>query len=148
MGLIVIGGYLIRWQSRQWSETRDDASLEPREIRHFRRQHLRRLLVSALLILLGVMIPAGDALLTHQGRDPAIGNAPALQQRFQALFAIYWIVVLLLTLWIVLLAAVDWLSTRVFVRTTRVALSGLARKRRELEAEIDRLRDQHRNGHS
>ncbi|MSR59560.1 MAG: hypothetical protein EXS05_18275 [Planctomycetaceae bacterium] len=148
IGLVFVGGYLIRWQAVMWRSHRTDPGLEEREMRHFRRQYFRRMLVSALLILLGIMIPAGDAVMTWLGNNVPAADDQILQKRYQAMFAGYWIIVLLITLWIVLLAAVDWLSTRVFVRKTRVALSTLARQRRELEAEVDRLRGRHRNGSS
>ena len=105
-------------------------STDDRERRHYRLQFRRRIQVSALLLLMGIMIPIGDWLMV-QRRDPLW-------------ITVFWIVVLALALWIMLLAAIDWLSTRMYIRATRTTLAGLARKQRELEAE--RLRGRGTNG--
>jgi hypothetical protein len=88
--------------------------------------------VGALLLLMGIMIPLGDWLM--------------VQRRNPQWIALFWISVLALVIWMTLLAAVDWLSTRMHVRATRAALGTLARKQRELEAEIERLRSNRSNG--
>jgi hypothetical protein len=142
IALIFLGAWLIRWHWAAWGQHRrqnaadQDAGSVPtgddRERRHFRLQFRRRIQVSALLILLGVMIPIGDWLM--------------VQRQNPLWITIYWIVVLTLALWIMLLAAIDWLATRMYVRATRATLASLARKRRELEAEAERLRGRGSNG--
>ena len=92
--------------------------------------------MAALLILLGILLPTGDWL-TGQAINNRMNGRPVI---------IFWIVTLFLALWIMLLAAFDWLSTRMFMRATRAALGSLARKQRELEAEVARLRNQRSNG--
>lgn len=135
--LILLGAWLIRWHWAVWVQHRgQQADAKPagddRERRHFWLQFRRRLQISALMILLGVMIPLGDWLM--------------VQKRNPLWLAIFWIVALVLALWIMLLAAIDWLATRMYVRATRAALAGLDRKRRELEAEAERLRGRGSNG--
>src|SRR5579872_6672173 len=139
--LILLGAWLIRWHRAAWGQhraqdigqtTASQYAGDDRERRHYRLQFRRRIQVSVLFTLLGIMIPVGDWLMV-QRRDP------------QAI-AIFWMIVLALALWIMLLAALDWLSTRMHVRATRAALSGLARKQRELEAEVERLRGRGSNG--
>lgn len=132
ISLVLLGLWLIRWHRTAWAAHRDDGTLGDGEKRHYRRQFRRRIQVSALLILVGVMIPLGDWLM--------------VQRRNPKWITVFWIVVLLIALWIMLLAALDWLSTRVHTRAMRAALGSLARKQRELEAEVERLRNKRSNG--
>ena len=131
-GLILLGVWLIRWHRAVWGVHCDDETTDDRGKRHYRRQFRRRVQVSVLLILVGVMIPLGDWMMV-QRQDPKW-------------IAIFWIAVLIIALWIMLLAALDWLSSRMHVRAVRAALGSLARKQRELEAEVERLRNKHSNG--
>ncbi len=130
--LILLGIWLIRWHRAAWNAHRADETADERAKLHYRRQFRRRIQVSVLLVLVGVMIPLGDWLMV-QRRDPKW-------------IAIFWIAVLFIALWIMLLAALDWLSSRMHVRAARAALGSLARKQRELEAEVERLRSKHSNG--
>ncbi|MGQ0636979.1 MAG: hypothetical protein ACT4QC_20410 [Planctomycetaceae bacterium] len=132
--LLTLGSVLLRWHLRAWSTERRDATLDDRERSHYRARFLRRVQVAALLILLGILIPAGDLLMA------------AAQRRHAGLITGYWIVVLLMTLWVMLLAALDWVSSRANLRAHRAALAAVNRKRQELEAEVARLRRQHGNG--
>jgi hypothetical protein len=138
IALILLGASLIRWHRAVWGHHRSQQETlaretgGDRELRHYRLQFRRRIQVSALLILLGVMIPIGDWLM--------------VQRQNAMVITIFWLVVLTLALWIMLLAAIDWLSTRMYVRATRATLAGLARKQRELEAEAERLRGRSSNG--
>ena len=92
--------------------------------------------VAALLILLGILLPLGTWM-----TEKAI-----VQRKNVQWMAGFWIAVLIIALWIMVLAAFDWLSTRMHVRATRAALGSLARKQRELEAELERLRNRRSNG--
>jgi hypothetical protein len=130
--LILAGIWLIRWHRAAWRVHRDDATADDRAKLHYRRQYRRRIQVSVLLIFVGVMIPLGDWLMV-QRRDPKW-------------ITIFWIAVLFVALWIMLLAALDWLSSRMHVRAARAALGALARRQRELEAEVERLRSKRSNG--
>lgn len=131
--LVLLGGFLIRWHLRIWHGQRDDATLQEGEIRHYRAQLRRRIQVSVLLIVLGVLIPLGDLLMTAG--------------HLSKVAALLWIIVMLLiALWIMLLALLDWISSRVHRRALLGSLASLNRKRRELEDEVTRLRQQQRNG--
>lgn len=133
IALVLLGGWLIGWHRAVWVRHRDQQEAGTgRELRHYRLQFRRRIQVSALLILLGIMIPIGDWLMVQRQNPMGI--------------TIFWLIVLILALWIMLLAAIDWLSTRMYVRATRATLAALARKQRELEAEAERLRGRGANG--
>jgi uncharacterized membrane protein len=135
-GLVLLGIWLIRWHRATWGAHRDDETNDDRVKRHYRLQFRRRILVAVLLILLGILLPIGDWLTVR-----------AVAQRKNAQWAAaFWIAVLIIALWLMLLAAVDWLSTRMHVRATRAALGTLARQQRELEAEVERLRSKGSNG--
>ena len=88
-----------------------------RQIRH-------RLVVGALLFVLGVAIPLGDQL------DFFFRGRPGL-------FFAYWMGVLLLVFTMIVVAIGDALSTLAFARVSQVDLH---RERRELEEEIRRFR--------
>jgi hypothetical protein len=130
--LVVLGGWLIRWHRIAWKSHRDDDANDDREKHHYWLQFRRRIQVAVLMIVLGVLIPLGDWL-TVQNKNPKW-------------FAVFILAVLAITAWLMLLAMLDWLSTRMHVRATRATLAGLDRKRRELEAEVERLRNQGSNG--
>ncbi len=131
-GLVVLGLWMIRWHRQMWVEHGRDEAEDERARRHYRAQFRRRVQISGLIVLLGAMIPLGDWLMVQRKRPQFI--------------AIFWLAVLAIAFWIMLLALIDGLSTRIHVRATRAALSDLARKQRELEAEVDRLRKSQSNG--
>lgn len=130
--LVVLGGFLIRWHHAAWSAQRSDATLDDREKLHYRAQFRRRIQIAAMVILVGIILPLLDWLIERrQSRE---------------LITIIVLAVLLIALWIMVLAMIDWLSMRVHNRATQSAIAALARKRRELEAEVERLRQQRSNG--
>jgi len=135
-GLVILGAWLVRWHRTAWGAHRADSATDDREKRHYRLQFRRRIQVAALLILLGILLPVGTWL-----TEKAI-----VQRKHVQWMAGFWIAVLIIALWIMVLAAFDWLSTRMHVRATRAALGALDRKRRELEAEVERLRNRRSNG--
>lgn len=92
---------------------------------HLARQLRRRLQVSAMLALVGVMIPFGDLM-------PIFRRSPRL-------FFVFWVSVLGLVAWIVVLALGDLASN---LARTRVARSQLDAERKALEHEIRRYRTQ------
>jgi len=143
LSLIVLAAFLIRWHFRAWKAHQADSTVDERELRYYRFQFRRRLFVSALLILLGVLIPSGDAMMMQLQRKPP---APGAGGWLPALFAGYWILVLIIAMLLMLLAFIDLAAGNAHRRATLGAIQGLARKRRELEAEVTRLRAEHRNG--
>ncbi|MBS0264025.1 MAG: hypothetical protein JSS02_18965 [Planctomycetes bacterium] len=129
--LILGGGALFRWHRAQWSEHRGNATLSDREKSFYRTQFRRRLQVAVLLMLLGLFVPVLDYMSTNSSARAFTVMASGL---------------LLLTFWVMLLAALDWLSLRVFRRAMNSRQLNLNRLRRELEAEADRLRRGTSNG--
>ncbi|MEX0703044.1 MAG: hypothetical protein WD069_13195 [Planctomycetales bacterium] len=127
---LAIGGVaLLRWHRRSWARQRTDAAATELDLRHFHRQFLRRTQVAGMLVALGVLIPLGVAVIDWQGRP--------------AWWAVFWLGVLLLACWMSLLAVGDMLSQRAH---SRVELSRIRRKQRELERQIAELRNREANG--
>lgn len=131
--LLILGGFLIRWHIRTWHEQRGDSRLNDDERRFSRSQFRRRIQIALLLVLLGGLIPLADYLMTAK----LISNLSA---------ALLILGLLAVALWIMLLAALDWLSSRVQQRAARLSLARLERQRRELEDEVSRMRNQLQNG--
>ena len=123
-GILAVYVWRVRRDLEPALELDDDARI------HADRQLRRRLQVSCMLAVLGVLIPLGDQL------DQVFLNQPGL-------LLIWLLCVLVLVCWMVLMALGDWLST--------VAFSAMARARmrlekRNLEQEIRRFRSS-TNGH-
>lgn len=133
LALAGFGLALIRQHMVSWQRCKDDAELDEPDRDFFRRQFRRRMQTSGMVVLLGLMLPVGDGLLVW-GRQPLAAT-------------IFWLGVLLLTLWIMALAVGDWLLTRIHCRGTVAAVEHLNRKKQELEDEVARLRAQRQNGH-
>lgn len=133
---VVLAGFglaLIRHHVVAWCRHKDDPDLEAPDRDFFRRQFRRRVQTSGMLVLLGLMLPVGDALLVW-GREPLTAT-------------LFWLGVLLITLWVMALAAGDWLLTRIHARGTIATLAQIELKKQELEAEVARLRAHRQNGH-
>ena len=124
--LVIAGGALWRWHRAAWRDQQKNAAGDDRELRFLRLQFRRRMQISILLVLLGILIPLGDGLMVQR-----------MDLRW---ITALWFAVLLIAFWIMALAAFDWLTTRMHVRATRALLAGLARRQRELETEAQRLR--------
>jgi hypothetical protein len=129
--LMIAGGALFRWHFAAWNTYRGDNSLAERERNFYRTQFRRRVQVAGLIVLMGVLVPLLDFVIFKD--SPRIFTALAFG-------------ILLVTAWIMILAALDWLSWRVFNRSTQLNLASLERKRRELEEEVERLRKRGSNG--
>jgi hypothetical protein len=129
--LLIAGGALFRWHFAAWNAYRRDGTLADRERSFYRTQFRRRVQISVLIVLMGILVPLLDFVIFKQ--SPRLFTALALGMLFVAM-------------WIMTLGAFDWLSLRVFNRSTRATQSSLARKRRELEEEVERLRKHDSNG--
>ncbi len=95
------------------------------------RQLRRRLQVSGLLGIVGIMIPLGDQL------EQFFRDRPGL-------FFVYWVAVLILVAWTVLMALGDWLSVSVY---SNLADMQLQVEQHQLEEEVRRYRAS-QNGHA
>ncbi|NOX55863.1 MAG: hypothetical protein GXP27_15755 [Planctomycetes bacterium] len=127
--LIVTGLVMITAHVRAWKRQRQDPALDDFDREHYRARYRRRLQTSGLIALLGLLIPLGDA--------------PFLWRQGVRISTIFWLAILLLTVWIVLLAIGDIVATRTHAR---VALSRIRRKQRELESRADELKRRRSNG--
>ncbi len=130
-GALIIGGVLmLRSHLRTWNRQQADPELDD-EDRHFlQRRFRRRMQASGLLTLIGVMLPLGDVVRLFAGSP--------------WWFAVYWIVVLILVMWLFVLALGDMALTKVH---TTVALNRIRAEQRKLEKEAAALRAQMSNGH-
>lgn len=106
-----------------WKQKQSDHSGDEHAQRHSQRQIRRRLQVSAMVILVGILIPLGDLL-------PLFRQAPVA-------FTIFWTAVMLLAGWIGLLGIADFASSRAYHSRARRRLK---QQQAELEAELLRLR--------
>ena len=77
-----------------------------------------------MLIGVGALVAVGDQLLSWE-------DAPGW-------FAVYWLIVLLITFWIVILAIGDMAQTKVH---TRASMARIRRKQRELREELARHKE-------
>ncbi len=98
---------------------------------HADRQLRRRLQMSAMLGIVGVLIPLGDQL------EPFFRGRPGL-------FFVYWVVVLILVAWTVLMALGDWMSSSAYSSLANIQLRI---ERSRLEEEVRRYRAS-QNGHA
>lgn len=126
--LIVTGLLLLRSHRRSWALQQQDPECDPEDLKHYRRRYRRRLQTSGLLVVLGVLIPAGDQFI------PA--NAPGIFTAWVGL-------VLLLTLQMIGLGLSDMLATATH---SQAALARIHRKQHELEGSAQMARRHHSNG--
>lgn len=120
-GLLLALGCGSAWYLWQHREPPPDA--EPLARKHAWNQVRRRLQISALVILVGILIPLGDLL-------PFFRRAPVA-------FAIYWVGIMCLAGWIALLGLADFVSSQTL---NSRAQRRLEQQRAELEAELTRAR--------
>jgi hypothetical protein len=125
--LVTAGVSLVRAHGRTWRRQQTDPTLEEADRIYYGRRYRRRMRISAVLAILGVLIGLGDALLPFQKRHPGP-------------ISLYWIGVLLLTCWIMLLGFADFWSTAAY---TRAELARVRKKQRELERRVVEFK--HRN---
>lgn len=121
--LVIMAFFMFRAQRKAARNTVDD----PSERRFLQNRIRRRKQVAGLLGLVGLMIVIGDPLMNINWKE-----APAT-------FAIYWLIVLAITLWIIVLAMGDMAATYSY---SSIEMNLLKRQQRELEAAAERLRQQ------
>ena len=138
--LVLAAAGFLGW--RQWRDFRSrPAGLSPKDESHFARQDLRRLLGTICLALIAVALIVG-------GRMPARVNGRANQEFIQI-----WSGILALMVILVLLALLDWISTRLYARRHRQRLAdeGLSIVEAELRVRVAirraQLRERGSNGH-
>lgn len=123
-GLFIAGLVMMRSHYKSWQRQKADTDLDEGDLTFFRRRYRRRMQASGLMALIGVLIPIGDSV-------ERFDDAPGF-------FAVYWIVVLALVLWLILLAAGDLAATKAH---STVALNRIRKQQRQLEREAAALRE-------
>lgn len=116
--LVTISLGLIIWHIRSWREA-DHGGLGEAEHSFHARRYRRRLQASAMVGVIGLLL-LGELWL----KDPRV-------------MLLYWSGVVLLLVWLLLLAASDWLASRLHFRGQ---LNRLQQERSLLQADIDKLR--------
>lgn len=128
LGFAIVSAWLQIQSRRALSELLEE---DPLAKTFADRQLRRRLQVSGMLGIVGILIPLGDQL------EQFFRGRPGL-------FFLYWVVVLILVSWTVLMALGDWLSASAYSSLVNIQLR-LERKR--LEDEVRRYRAS-QNGHA
>jgi Ca2+/Na+ antiporter len=128
--LLIAGCVLIRSHILTWRRHQADQSLDRSDVHHFRSQFLRRLRVSGMLSLIGLLVAVGDALIPWQNG-------------LLAWFAIYWLVVLLLAVTVVILGLRDMRATQDHARPE---MARIQYHQRELERQLVEERSKRSNG--
>lgn len=130
---LVIGGSLgLVWHVRSWRQQQQNTDASSPDRLYYRRQFSRRIQATGLIVLIGILLPVGDSLIPWQ--------------RYPGAFAVFWMALLGLAMWVMLLGCYDLLSTRVHARDALSKLHLLRQKQRELEQEIARIRSRSPNG--
>lgn len=124
--VVLLGIGLRRRHLGVWSRWQLDTRITEGDRSFYRRQCRRRLQVAYLLIAIGTLIGAGDLLIPWN--------------RVPTLFAIYWGGILLMSLWMMLLAIGDLMSSGAHARH---ALGESQTRLDELRAELLRIKREH-----
>lgn len=100
----LLGGALLVSHQQSFTRKKLEGPLEDFEHHFHVRQYRRRMQTAGMLVLIGVLIIGGDALVDWKAPNPFIATS--------------WVALLLvLSLWVVLLALGDWLSARTHNQT-------------------------------
>jgi len=126
--LLLIGALMLRSQ-RHARNVAEESSSETERMFLLRRIR-RRIQVAGMILLIGMMILIGDSISWKE--------APGT-------FAVYWMIVLGLAVWIGLLAMGDMAATRAYMARE---LNQLHRSQLELHRVAQRVRQESRNTHS
>ena len=131
MVLLVIGVLMMRAHRRTWVQQQDDPGLNPRDLTRLGTRYRRRMQMSGMIGVLGVLLGVGDALIWEQDLQ---------------LIAIYWIVVIGLGAWLLVLGMGDVASVRIDSKQAISELRDIGARRQELEAERAEMRRRGSNG--
>jgi hypothetical protein len=129
--LVAGGTAALVWHVKSWRRHQQDEATSVAELAYYRRQYARRLQATGLIVLIGVLVPIGDL---------------PLWKDYPGGWAVFWMAVLGMTLWVLLLGWSDLLSTRVHSRDAILRLHSLREKQRELEREIARIKSRSPDG--
>jgi len=124
-GLLMITGIVMLLVQRKQTQKVEPF---PDDQAFFQRRMRRRSQVAGMILLVGIMIPVGDSLISWK-------NAPGT-------FAVYWMIVIGLAVWIGLLAVGDMAATRAQMARE---LNRLHRSQLELHRVAQRARKSNQN---
>lgn len=122
VGLSILGMRSVR---STWRQQQIDPEVNPRERDYYARQYRRRLQVAILFGVIGILIPVGDSLIRWEQRS--------------LLWGCYWLVVLVLSLWVLLLGFADLMAIR---SHHMPSLQSLKDRQRALQARVEELREE------
>jgi cell division protein FtsB len=132
-GLSLAGLSMMAWHQKSWARQREEPGFNQWDLKRLKTRYRRRMQTSGMIVVLGVMLAVGDALIWSQG--PLVAT-------------IYWIVVIAMGGWLLLLGVGDLLTVRVDSKLARDELQRIGQKRAELEAEVEEMRRGGSNGES
>lgn len=130
--LVIGGAFALSWHVRAWRRHQQDSTEAAADRQYYRRQFSRRILATGLIVLIGLLLPIGDL--------------DSFWVSYPGGWALFWMFVLGLAVWVLLLGCADLLSTRVYSRNAVARLQSLREKQRELEQEVARIRARSPNG--
>jgi len=155
--VIVLLGLAGFYSWRQWAVLRglrQAGDLSPEDRRYTRRQAWRRIVCSALMVVMAGLIAGHYKFEDRYHQVVAEGEASRQrgekrefnpeERQFLQLYEIYWLVTLLVLLAIIILAGIDFFAIRRYGRRHYRQIQ--ADRRAMIENELARLRSQ-RNGH-
>jgi hypothetical protein len=155
--VIVLLGLAGFYSWRQWAVLRglrEARDLSPEDRRYMRRQAWRRIVCSALLVVMAGLLAGHYEFEDRYRKIVAEGEANRLRgekpeldaegRQFLQLYQVYWLVTLVVLLAIITLAGIDLVAIRRYGRRHYRQIQ--ADRRAMIENEIARLRSQ-RNGH-
>jgi hypothetical protein len=123
LALVLLGLAFLRRHRRTWQDRKNDPAIELSERKYYHRQYRRRMLTSGLLVLLGVLIPIGDAL---------------LERKFPLMAAtLYWVGVLLIVLFVLSLGFLDLFAAGLHTKDAMLRIRG---EKAALEREVQEIR--------
>ena len=108
IGVALVAFGLIGWQRAE--RARRDPLLSIEDEAHFLRQDRRRWLVAGIMFILSTAILAGSRM------PPRLAEGPNYR------FVQVWLLVFLLAFLLIMIALVDWVSTRAYARRHRTAI--------------------------
>jgi hypothetical protein len=152
--LLAMAGIFTWRQIQSLRNLRTATNVSPDEELYTRRQARRRLICSALMVVLAGLLAGSfalegsfDALVAAGQASKERGETPVMspaQEAFWIQYRAYWLIILLTLLAIIIMAGIDFMAIRRFGRQQYEQLK--AARRAMIEGEIIRLRSQ-RNGH-
>ncbi|MHC4875179.1 MAG: YidH family protein [Planctomycetota bacterium] len=121
-GLVVLGLGMMAAHWRSWRRQEHDPEADEVDRRHYANRFRRRMQTSGLIVLVGVMLGAGDVFIWRFG--PAAST-------------VFWVFLLLLVCWIALLAVGDMTAIQ---SHSRNQMADIEARRRVLEQELAEIR--------